>query len=106
MLDFVSHTEHRHPLLHRDQTEMAFQKIEVAARQCGQQFVGRQAEYLCIHNDIPPGRSGPYSAGMNVALREDASTAMLPAIGKIASWCLFSTRQKRKDGTKSIRLDQ
>jgi hypothetical protein len=75
---------------------MIFQKFDVIVRQRRQQFVGRQRRNLGIQNAIPPGRSGPFSAGMNVAFRVDASTAMLLALSELASWRLFGIRQKRR----------
>ena len=49
---------------------MPWCRINMAARQCCQQFVVQMAACRRMHRDIPPGRSGRITAGVGTRFRE------------------------------------
>jgi hypothetical protein len=94
MIDLLIRFEQHRPLCQRNNRQMRLQGFAIGARQGRQQFVGQRARCPRVQRDIPPGRSGPISAGENVAFRVDASTGYFCVLDRVASWCLFGSRHK------------
>ena len=56
--------------------EMGKQKLEVFMRKCRQQTIAEWPRVGRMHGAIPPGRSGPIPAGMDVASENRLRSAL------------------------------
>src|SRR5258708_11632655 len=75
---------------------MGAQCFVIGVRQGGQHLVGQRTRDFRVQNNIPPGRSGPFSAGIDVAFRDDASTGGASAYTKLqAGVCSVTVRSGR-----------
>jgi hypothetical protein len=77
---------------------MVGQEFEIGGGQSGQQIIGQRTRRLSVQDGILPGRSGPLSAGVNMAFRDDASTVCFVALSEVqADVCAVPVRSRRPE---------
>ena len=67
MIEFGARFANHRGLFDLQYRQVRKQKLEILARQCGQQPVAVRSGFDLMHGAVPPGRSGPVLAGIYMA---------------------------------------